>query len=120
MAVPDSLAEAGDDGYRVHAHPEAVARIEVGRDRLAERRDALEALHVVDGGAGVELQTDQQSWVLGPGEVGKPGPVGEDAFLPLGFVDALQVGQPAAGREVGDAVAAGPRRAAGEGNHPVE
>src|SRR5690348_14088313 len=59
VAVRRPIADVSDDGDGVHAHPEEVAGIDVGRKRVAQRGEAIEGLHVVDGGARVQLETDQ-------------------------------------------------------------
>ena len=48
----------------------------------------------------MQFQADAQFGVLGDGEAGEPGPVRRDLLLPLPLVDALKVGEPAAGAEV--------------------
>ena len=118
--VPDPVAQGRGDLVAVHAHPEEVARVEVARDGRPERGHPAERLDVEHARPGVQFQADAQFGVLGGGELGQAGPVGRDLLLPLPLVDALQVGEPAAGPEVRHLVAGGAARAAGQRDHPAD
>src|SRR6266699_2133021 len=53
MAVPGAIADAIDHGDGIHSHPEEVARVDVRGDGVAQAGDPVEALDVVDRGAGM-------------------------------------------------------------------
>src|SRR2546430_5627538 len=69
VTVADRVANRIHHGHRVHAHPEEVARVDVGRDRIPERGDSLERLDVVHDGAGMKLEADQELGMFAGGEL---------------------------------------------------
>src|SRR5437588_6570189 len=64
VTVADRVANRVHHRHRVHAHPEEVAWVDVGRDRIAERGDSLERLDVVHDGAGMKLEADEELRML--------------------------------------------------------
>jgi len=74
--------------------------VDVGRNRVTKARDPVEGLDVVDGRAGVKLETDQELRVLFRREFREGRPVRLDRRLPLPIGDALEVGKPASARKV--------------------
>ena len=83
-------------------------------------RQPVERLDVVDDGAGMKLEADEQLLMLLAGKVRDVRPVRLDARLPLEPVDVFEVRQPSATREMRRAVAGCSRRAAGERDHAVD
>ena len=111
---PSAARRSGSGrGWRPGCRPSAARRVK--------------RLDVVDDGAGMQLDADQQVGVLGAANSLSVAPVRRHGALPLLLVDALEVGQPAAGGEVRRAIARrgragsrpwprrGPRRAARRG-----
>ena len=96
-----------------------MARIDVGGDRVTQRRDSLERLDVVDRGAWMELQADQQLRILSRRKFRDLGPVGLYPLVPLPLVDRLEIRQPPAAREMRRAVANRARRTSGESHNAV-
>src|SRR6266576_5294828 len=120
VGVPGPVADRGHDRQRIHPHPEKVAGIDVGGDGVAERRDPVECLHVVDGCPGMKLQTDEKLWMLARHEFRDFRPVGLDPFSPLELVDRLEIRQPFAAREVWRAVPTRSWWAARKGDDAVD
>src|SRR5215469_4527391 len=112
-------AEALSDLVAIHAHPEKVAGIKVGRQRCSECGHALECLNVEGGRSRVQFKTDQQVRILRCGERGEIGPVWPDRLLPLTLVDVFEVGQPAACPEVRRPVFWSRRGAASHGDYSL-
>src|SRR5215469_14750032 len=104
----------------VHTHPEEMAGVEVGRERMPESGYALECLDVERGRPRMKFEAYQEVRVLGRGEGRETGPVRRDCLLPLLLVHILQVGQPAAGPEMWHPIPRSRRRAAGHPDHTVD
>src|SRR5262249_18034670 len=100
VAVARPVADSGDDGDGVHAHPEELGGGDVRGDRLAESGQPVEGLQVVDGRAWMQLEADQELRVLGCRKLRDRRPVGGDPALPLRLVDGLEVRQPSPTGEV--------------------
>src|SRR5437899_4544210 len=90
MAMAGAVTDAIDDGNGIHPHPEEVAWIDVGRDRIPQARDPVEGLDVIDDCAGVKLQAYEQLRVFVGHELRDVEPVRFDRRLPLRVMNALE------------------------------
>ena len=97
-----------------------MTRVDVGGDGVAERRDPVERLHVVDGGAGMKLEADEKLRMLAHRKFRDVRPVRLDPFVPLELVDRFQVWEPSTSREVRRAVASRAGWTACERHHAVD
>src|SRR5439155_10153845 len=68
----------------------------------------------------MEFQADHQGRIDSDSEIADLRPVVVDTILPLTLIDAFEIGKPPAAGEMRRRIAGGPRRAAGEGDDPVD
>src|SRR5207245_8577102 len=112
VAVSGAIADAIDDRNGIHSHPEEVARVNVGGDRIPQARDPVEGLDVVNDRPGVKLQAHEQLRLLVGPEPGASEPAWFHRRLTLRVMNALEIGEPAAAGEMRRAVAWGAGRTA--------
>src|SRR6185437_757160 len=100
MCVTDRTWQLRDERSGVDPLPEEVTRVEVGGEVQAERAETSERLVIVDRATRMQLHTEQQIGMLGPGELTQLHPIRRDGTVELRLIDAFEIREPAARREV--------------------